>query len=319
MQELRDSSRAAAREKAKRLAAPNKGRIDASGWTEPKDFDASAPTGMRPVSRRAFKAGGAVAGEESKARGDRKPRKSGGVATEMMNRNQKDANEDRPGVKQVGGMKKGGVVEGSAKDKREDKAMARAKGMTMKEWEDSPEDAKHDRPEKGFGGEILPMLLGGVGGYFLNKLINKKKDDGGGSNTTTSTTGPATSMAGTTMAKKGGRIKRATGGATKGKGKMNVNIIIAPQGGKPQPMGVAPDMPPPPPRAVPVPMPPQGPPPGAGGGSPITINGGAGGMPPGMPGQPPMGRKRGGSVKGVNEDAGAGSGVGRLEKIGKAP
>ena len=112
----------------------------------------------------------------------------------------------------------------------------------------------------------------------------------------------------------GGRTAHAHGGKT-GKGKTDINIMIA--SGKPgehdmmpNPMG---GPTPPPPRPVPVP------PPGAGGGMPM------GGMPPGMPmpmpappaGGSPMPRKAGGrtyrSYKDM--DAGAGGGEGRLEKM----
>jgi hypothetical protein len=64
---------------------------------------------MRPISRRAFKAGGKVEGEKAKTDLSRSPRgfqeKVG-----LANTNQKDANEEREGVKHVGGMKKGGRV-----------------------------------------------------------------------------------------------------------------------------------------------------------------------------------------------------------------
>ena len=99
-----------------------------------------------------------------------------------------------------------------------------------------------------------------------------------------------------------------------GKGKTNINIVINP--GKPDDqMGAAPGLPPMPPRpagGIPVPM---GMPP-AGGAPPMP-------MPMPMPapapmggGMPAMGRKAGGKVyKSYKDmDAGAGSGLGRLEK-----
>jgi hypothetical protein len=116
--------------------------------------------------------------------------------------------------------------------------------------------------------------------------------------------------------KKGGRAARKSGGRTKGK--TNINIVIATgkgqqgdqQGGQPDmppmpnPQGVPVQMPPPPPQAgAPMPMPMPVPMP-----MPMPPSGGQGPM--------PMPRKAGGrayrSYKDM--DAGAGSGLGRLEK-----
>jgi hypothetical protein len=124
----------------------------------------------------------------------------------------------------------------------------------------------------------------------------------------------------------GGRTAHAAGGKA-GKGKTNVNIVIA--AGKPAGAG---DMMPP---TGPVPPPGMGKPPG---GVPVPVSpaGGApaGGMPMGIPmpmpapapaaGAPPMARKSGGKVGHRNYrnyedmDAGAGSAFGRLEKTDMA-
>lgn len=116
----------------------------------------------------------------------------------------------------------------------------------------------------------------------------------------------------------GGRLARKHGGKA-GKGKTNINIIIgtghrdqAPVGG--QPVGGPPPLPPMPPRppmaAPPVggpPMPPPMPPPGAGGAPPM-------GAPP-MGGAPLMRKAGGRTYRSYKDmDAGAGSGLGRLEK-----
>lgn len=148
---------------------------------------------------------------------------------------------------------------------------------------------------------------------------------------------------------KGGAVARATGGRTKkGKGATNVNVIVAPQGG-----GAAPPMPMPPPvLAGPPPgAPPMPPKPPMGAGPMGGLPPGAAGLPmaPGAPGGMPPGlvppRKRGGRVhadesqdkaliqKTLKDEglvrerarggrmphmtAGAATGEGRLEKIGK--
>ena len=111
------SIRAAREAKAKRLgsAGDPKQKVDASTWTPPEMMNTEAKTGLRPVSRRAFKRGGKVGmqaeGSCGPTRADRKPRKSGGEAkswvAEKINRNVKEANAEL-GKPHVGGMKKGG-------------------------------------------------------------------------------------------------------------------------------------------------------------------------------------------------------------------
>ena len=122
--------------------------------------------------------------------------------------------------------------------------------------------------------------------------------------------------------KHGGRSKHASGGKV-GKGKTNINIVIAPHGGQPQggpqqPMGgMMPPMPVPQPNKPPMPGAPMG-------GMPMGMDpnlallaarGGAGPQQQ-PPMQPPMGRKAGGRVQTQHViDNAAGGGLGRLEKI----
>lgn len=118
------SLREAMKEKARRLAGNSMGgKVDASSYTPPEPLNADVKTGARPVSRRAFKSGGMVHGEEAKTGLHRTPRKDGGkteYANALVNRNVKDANEEREGKKHVGGFKAGGRahknIGGSAAD-----------------------------------------------------------------------------------------------------------------------------------------------------------------------------------------------------------
>lgn len=120
MEKIRKASREAAAKKVKNLtSADPHTKVDSSTWSPAEPLNADIKTGMRPVSKRAFKRGGKVVGQvdgkKAKVRGDRKVRKVGGK-TEMpevdrkINRDLKKANEYRDGIKHVGGMKKGGRI-----------------------------------------------------------------------------------------------------------------------------------------------------------------------------------------------------------------
>lgn len=108
------SLREAMKQKAKRLCGATSEKVDASTFTPAEPLNADVKTGARPISRRAFKVGGKVDGAEAMTHAGRTPRKSGGkteYANALVNRNVKDANEEREGIKHVGGFKKGGRTE----------------------------------------------------------------------------------------------------------------------------------------------------------------------------------------------------------------
>lgn len=119
-------ARQAMKNKAKRLASANNEKVDSSDFTPAEPINADVKTGMRPVSRRAYKSGGKVEGEAAKKNAGRSPRANGGkakaYANALVNRNAKDANEEREGKKHIGGMKSGGRAK-------------RAEGGKLKDWE----------------------------------------------------------------------------------------------------------------------------------------------------------------------------------------
>ena len=118
MSDMAKKYREAMKGKARRLAGEKDQKTDSSDWTPAEPLNADVKTGMRPISRRAYKSGGAVEGSCSPKNLGRKPRKAGGKAEEKaeaaeyakakINRDAKAANEEREGIKHIGGLKKGG-------------------------------------------------------------------------------------------------------------------------------------------------------------------------------------------------------------------
>ncbi|HEY1427832.1 MAG TPA: hypothetical protein VGF50_14260 [Caulobacteraceae bacterium] len=96
--------------KARRLGdGEDAQKVDASSFSPGEPLDADVKTGMRPVSRQARKDGGAVTGKCAGGRADRPARRSGGgVGESYVNRNSKEANQDREGRKHDMGLKQGG-------------------------------------------------------------------------------------------------------------------------------------------------------------------------------------------------------------------
>lgn len=324
--------RDANKEKARRLATQGSGKVDASSWTPDEPMNTDRKTGLRPVSRQHLKTGGKVHGNKSVHRADRTVRvgnrrvgkeggggigaldvlmplvslgkrafdggkglKSGGEVDAKINRNVKEANAEL-GKYHVGGMKTGGRAK-------------RATGGSAVPTARMEFSASRPNMINKTGGAGLKK--GGAAKHsdaaedkaMIKKMIRPsalKKCSGG----TVDGSRPD-----------GGRMPRASGGRTKGKGKTNINIIIGAQG-RPE-MGEGLTMPPPMPGrppGIPVAVPP-----GGGGGGPMPAPPQGMPMPPPPPPQPPqqpMPRKSGGrayrSYKDM--DAGALGGKGRLEK-----
>jgi hypothetical protein len=291
MSTMSEQARAANKSKAERLVrADPTARVDASGYQPDGAMDADVVTGPRPISRRQFRRGGKVEGDASAPRADRKPRANGGALTanSLINRDVKDANKERGGITHVGGMKTGGRAH-----KMVGGALSPQQRIGLQQ---SP------RPAMNPGARPMMRADGGKTSHGASCSCGKcsggrvGRKEGGAINDGTRPVA--------------GRMARKGGG--RAKGKTNINIVIAPQGGT----GQNPPMAPPGVAGAPPPGGPvglhQGPPPP----SPAA--------PPGAAPQPMM-RKSGGRTlekdggKPVKPGAypiesGAGGGLGRLEK-----
>lgn len=112
MSSMSQKARDAAKSKVERMVRSGKQRVDASDFSAQDAMDANAPTGMLPISRRAYRRGGKIAGDTAAPRADRRPRANGGALTanSLINRDQKEANEQRTGIHFRGGYKSGGAI-----------------------------------------------------------------------------------------------------------------------------------------------------------------------------------------------------------------
>ena len=143
--------RAKRNDKARSLIESSGGKVDSSTWTPDEMLNADAKTGMRPISRRAFKVGGKVEGEEAKTNLSRSPRGNIGLA----NTNQRIANEERDGTKHVGGFKRGGMADGSElAPKTSPRPMKRPDDLGLEKMrpprrpETNPDTGKLESPEE---------------------------------------------------------------------------------------------------------------------------------------------------------------------------
>jgi hypothetical protein len=347
---LREKMKAKARNLAKPGNYVKDQEVSSADWSPAEPLEADVKTGMRPISRRAYKKGGKVAmmeGSCGAARSDRPARKAGGkvsseIGVGMANKNMKEANEDREGKKHIGGLKHGGKAKrasgGSVPSAAEtEDTKARLGSMKIKPTRGAAQHYK--KGGKAEGGSLLKKMTGAKS--EAEKQAESMRDVGkmGTANYTQEDKGalnralrgddslPEPNEAAERSGKyqnykKGGRTARAMGGALdigsmkkpshkSGKsGKTDINITIV-AGGKP-PMGDQPIAGAPKLPAVGVPTPPPMPM-----GGPMAPPMPAPAAPP--PAGLPMGRKAGGRISKVastykDMEAGSGSGEGRLQK-----
>ena len=186
------------RAKAKRLTQTDPhSKVDSSTWTPESPENAGVKTGARPISKRLFKKGGKVIGKDALKRADRAPRKSGGRAPttpdSMINRNVREANEEREGIKHVGAFKKGGKAKaGGGMLEASKKAMMIAADPHRKTTRPAPQPQPPVQGQKRggrtnkFGGGMLgsnpvsdqDKMMGKAAG-MMNKGGRAKKARGG--------------------------------------------------------------------------------------------------------------------------------------------
>lgn len=328
MSEASKAARKAMHEKIARLMADPHEKVDASSWTPPEPLNADVQTGERPVSPRQYKRGGKVQGEFAKLRADRKMRRAGGRLPDMGSPHDAGRAAYASGASNPhpsGTMLNTQWAQGwhHAQDGASDRegSFARAplrrksggRALTanslinrdVKEANEGRDGTKHVGGFKRGGSPKHDDTAQDM--KLVRKMVEKKalkpKERAKGGSVSDG------EMEGTRPT--GGRMARKDGGRA-GKGKMNVNIVIAAGGRSP---GGDQEMPPAAmmshPQGVPVPAsPPQGAAP-----MPVPVQ-----MPPGAPPPGMMPRKSGGRTMKVARDmaehgGGGGGGLGRLEKI----
>lgn len=199
MYDMAKKAREEMKGKARRLAGEKDQKVDSSDWSPAEPLNADVKTGMRPISRRAYKKGGKVEGEAcAPTHMGRKARKSGGKvsAKEMAeekseakeyakaktNRDVKAANEEREGIKHVGGMKKGGrakKMHGGTADKKPDAARDTSKDkLSFHEETGEPIYTRSDTGEHYKKGGRTKKMDGGQLDKMVSPEMRRRIEEG---------------------------------------------------------------------------------------------------------------------------------------------
>lgn len=359
MSEMARTARAALKAKAHRIAEGDPhAKVDASGWTPPEALNTEAKTGLRPVSKRAYKRGGHVVGHEAHKHAGRKPRKGGGPVRSYAQDDTKADNAEKFGNPHVGGRKEGGRAKkavGAPGGVNVPTAMIDltkrgtplpgqgATGMKRGGHKDAKEDAKEIRgmvkpgciKKKATGGTVDGKVDTGhemieqVGGHnepamprYNAAAVNNAIDSSGRSGRKISKREAGRIHALLRGRKKGGKVDGVDEGTRPTGGRKARADGGRAKKGTTINIVISAGQKSPAPPMMPPGVPPMGPPPGA---PPMPP---AGGPPTGGPPMPPPGampRQRGGRAEArttnyMGLESGSGSGLGRLQKaMGKKP
>jgi hypothetical protein len=226
MHEYLKAARSGSAKKAKDMTTASSQKVDSSSWTPAEPLNTTAKTGMRPISKRAFKSGGKVVGKAAKVRHDRMARKSGGRVEKpteidsLINRDDKRANEQREGVKHIGGLKRGGRAKHATYGKVEDIPVTSPKHPMNKDistrgiTDKSGKYVTDDQIRKGAGSDYPPMPpsrpvpMPPERPTGLKKGGRTKRVDGG----LVGGTGMPMGVGDSSLRKHGGRAKKQGGG-----------------------------------------------------------------------------------------------------------
>ena len=96
MSDMAKKARDAMKGKARKLAGEKDQKVDSSDWSPAEPLNAEVKTGMRPISRRAYKSGGKVEGASAPKNLGRAQRKAGGKISSKEMAEEKSGRQSTP-------------------------------------------------------------------------------------------------------------------------------------------------------------------------------------------------------------------------------